>query len=351
MTTTSDAAEPRKPRVFRLDDPAVIEAAPAEAAPADLGPEPVSGAAPPAFTLPKLDVDRGIRWGALLFGALSLATSIALSLWFYRLVSVGLWREDWIGLALRLSVAVAGLALAAILLREIIGYSRLGRLGRLKADLTEAVAKPSAKADQAAVRRLLDLYGRRPELRWHAQRLKDHARDVHDAGALLALADRDLLAEVDGAARRLVTASSRRIATVTAFSPFASLMFAFTAVETLRMLRKLAAVYGGRPGFAGSMSLLRRVMTHLIATGSLALTDDLLGQFVGQGVVQRVSKRLGEGAFNGAMTARVGVAAIEVLRPLPFIAARPPRARDIAAEAMHELWRSAGSARVEKPAA
>ena len=70
------------------------------------------------------------------------------------------------------------------------------------------------------------------------------------------------------------------------------------------------------------------VLAHIIATGGIALTDDLLGQFLGQDLLRRLSRRLGEGAFNGALTARMGVAAIEVIRPLPFLAAKPPtRAR------------------------
>lgn len=71
---------------------------------------------------------------------------------------------------------------------------------------------------------------------------------------------------------------------------------------------------------------------HIVATGGLALTDDLLGQFIGQDIMRRLSRRLGEGIFNAALTARVGAAAIAVIRPLPFIEAPPIRARDFLAE-------------------
>ena len=71
------------------------------------------------------------------------------------------------------------------------------------------------------------------------------------------------------------------------------------------------------------------MLGHIVATGGIALTDDLLGQFLGQDLLRRLSRRLGEGAFNGALTARMGVAAIEVIRPLPFLAVTPPRVRDI----------------------
>lgn len=333
---------PRKPRVFKLDDPTLnTTATPArEEALGDLGPEPHSRAMPPPLHVPRLDLDRGIRWGALLFAALSAAATFALSLWFYRLVAIGLWSDDWIGWTMRVLVGIAAFALIMILLRELIGVMRLARLGRLKADVTAVLAKRDVKAEQAMAETLLKLYGGRPELRWHAQRMRTHMRDVHDPGALLALADRDLLAEIDGAARRDITAAARRVATVTALAPMAVIAVGYVAVENMRLLRRLATLYGGRPGFAGSLKLARRVIVHLVATGGVALTDDLLGQFIGQDLMRRLSARLGEGAFNGSLTARVGVAAIDVIRPLPFIDARPIRVRDVLAEALKGQWGS-----------
>ncbi len=339
---TASGPPPRQPRVFKLDDPALQDSAPTTDQPAhDFGPEPASGAASPPFSLPKLDVDRGMRWGALLFAALTTAATFALSIWFYRLVSVGVWRADWIGWTMRGLIALAALALVMILLREVIGIARLRRLNTLKRDVTAALTNRNFKHEQAVTAKILRLYSGRPELRWHAQRLREHMRDVHDPGALLALADRDLLAEIDGAARREITTSARRVATVTALSPMATLAVGFVAIENMRLLRRLAALYGGRPGFAGSLKLARRVIVHLVATGGIALTDDLLGQFIGQDLMRRLSQRLGEGAFNGALTARVGVAAIDVIRPLPFIEAAPVRVRAVLAEALKGQWSKA----------
>jgi putative membrane protein len=50
----------------------------------------------------------------------------------------------------------------------------------------------------------------------------------------------------------------------------------------------------------------------------LALSDDLIGSVAGGGVVSKLSRRFGEGVVNGALTARVGIAAMELCRPLPF---------------------------------
>ena len=162
---------------------------------------------------------------------------------------------------------------------------------------------------------------------------------MHDPGELLALADREILAPLDAEARRIVTRSAKRVATVTALSPMVLIAVTYVLIENLRLLRTLATLYGARPGFLGVLRLARMVFTHIVATGGIAMTDDLLGQFLGQDLLRRLSRRLGEGAFNGALTARIGVTALEVIRPLPFLAAKPPRVRDVLAEALKPLYR------------
>ncbi|GAB1395693.1 hypothetical protein MASR1M65_04700 [Saprospiraceae bacterium] len=50
----------------------------------------------------------------------------------------------------------------------------------------------------------------------------------------------------------------------------------------------------------------------------LASADDLIGSFAGGGLASKLSRRFGEGVVNGALTARIGIAAMELRRPLPF---------------------------------
>jgi putative membrane protein len=329
--------EPRKPRVFEPGDPSlVVEPEPAigpgsEAAPSDALPAPL---ARPTLA----DLGRsGLRWGAVLAASLAGAAALGAVAWFARLVSAALAREDWVGNATLALLLLAAFSAAMILLREIVGFSRLARLTRLRRDIAAAITERDSKRERRAAQRLAALYAHRPELAWSVRRFREHARDVHDAGELLALADRDVVGPLDAEARRLVTRSARRVATVTAMSPIMVIALSYVLFENLRLLRMLATLYGGRPGVVGVLKLARLVFTHMIATGGLAMTDDLLGQFLGQDLLRRLSRRLGEGAFNGALTARLGVAALDVIRPLPFLAAKPPRVRDILSEALKAL--------------
>lgn len=321
----SDPQAPRKPRVFAPDDPAVVVA---PATPEPTFEATTDGDADPA-SVPKRS---GFAWGALFLSAFASLAALAASVSFARFVSVALTRDDWVGWTAT-GLLFAGLVAGAVLLgREAVGMFRLRRLAGLRADAASALAARDLKLEAQVARRLTGLFADRTDLAWPLSRFREHQRDVHDAGGLLALADRDLMVPLDTQARRLVLKSAKRVATVTAMSPMALIAVGFVAFENLRMMRALAALYGGRPGFIGALRLFKLVVGHLIATGGVALTDDLLGQFVGQDVLRRLSRRLGEGAFNGALTARLGTAAIEVTRPLPFIEATPVRARDFIAE-------------------
>jgi putative membrane protein len=64
----------------------------------------------------------------------------------------------------------------------------------------------------------------------------------------------------------------------------------------------------------------------------MAAGESLFQQVLGHGIAARISTRLGEGVINGILTARVGLAAIDVCRPLPFVFAKPPRLADIIGE-------------------
>lgn len=328
--------EPRQPRAFKLDDPALVtepeletaEAIPGE--PPDIGP-----LARPTFA----DVGRrSLRWGALLLTALAGAASLGLAAWFARFVSAALARDDWVGTATLALLLIAAFAALMIALRELIGFTRLARLARLRSDVAAALGERDRKRERRAALRLAALYSRRRELAWGIKRFREHARDVHDAGELLTLAEREILTSLDTDARRIVTRSAKRVATVTALSPMVLIAVSYVLIENLRLLRTLATLYGARPGFLGVVKLARMVFTHIVATGGLAMTDDLLGQFLGQDLLRRLSRRLGEGAFNGALTARIGVTALTVIRPLPFLAAKPPRVRDVLAEALKPLF-------------
>ena len=220
-----------------------------------------------------------------------------------------------------IAVLLAGSVLLALLLiglRELAAFSRLARLDRLHAETEAALAAHDLGAARAVLDRLMVLYARREDTSWGRERLTERRDDILDADGLLGLAERELLAPLDAAATREIESAARTVAAVTAIVPLALADVATAMVANLRMIRRIAEIYGGRGGVLGSIRLGRAVMTHLVATGAVAVGDDMLGSIAGGGMLSRLSRRFGEGVVNGALTARVGVAAMEVCRPLPF---------------------------------
>jgi putative membrane protein len=122
----------------------------------------------------------------------------------------------------------------------------------------------------------------------------------------------------------------------------ADVVAALTA--NMRMIRRIAEIYGGRAGTLGAWRLTRTVITHLVATGMVAVGDDMLEPIIGSGLVGKISRRFGEGFVNGALTARVGVAAMEVCRPLPFRKSTRPSVTGMVRRALSGLFSKGDSA-------
>ncbi|MDC1229223.1 YcjF family protein [Octadecabacter sp.] len=217
-----------------------------------------------------------------------------------------------------IAVGLVGLFCAVLMLitlRELAAFARLRRVDRIQNSAADALAEDNLKGARAVTAQIKALYRNRDDTSWGRSEFDDRSGDIMDADGLLGLAETTILAPLDACARLEVEAAARQVATVTAIVPLA-LADVFTALTSnMRMIRRIAEVYGGT---LGSWSLMRQVLAHLVATGAMAVGDDLIGSVAGGGVLSKVSRRFGEGIINGALTARVGVAAIEVCRPLPF---------------------------------
>ncbi|WP_412505860.1 YcjF family protein, partial [Roseovarius sp. SYSU LYC5161] len=249
----------------------------------------------------------------------------------------GLEYPAFLDLAARLGCV--GVEALIIALREAVALARLSRLDSLHRAAATALADADLSGARRVVDRLVRLYAGREDTRWGRDRLADLGPDQFDAAALLDVAERELLAPLDAAAQREVEAAARQVATVTALVPLALADVVGALAANLRMIRRIAEIYGGRAGVIGAWRLARAVIAHLVATGAVAVGDDMLSSVAGGGLLSRLSRRFGEGLVNGALTARVGVAAMEVCRPLPFGPSRRPSVSGTVGRALSGLFR------------
>lgn len=235
----------------------------------------------------------------------------------------------WVGLGVLSAFIVAVLALAT---REIFALRRLRVLDALRRDAALATAENDQHRATDVVDSLAGIFADRPDLARARQSVSDHLPHLFDGHEIVALAERSLMSPLDARAKALTAASARRVALVTAVSPRALVDIAFVVYESIRLAGAIAALYGARPGFFGFWRLTGAILTHLAVTGGLVLTDGIVEQLVGQGIAAKLSARLGEGVVNGLMTVRVGIAAMRVVRPLPFETQPQPVVRDFIPE-------------------
>jgi putative membrane protein len=339
------AQPPRGPRIFRTDDSRLLQSdnSLADEGSADeaVGERPAEQVQSSAML--RLMRLRRIGWGTIFFSALGGLVSIALGIWVTNFVTDLFARSGWLGyLALTLA-ALAALAALIIILRELLGFLRLGRIASIRLSAQDALDLKDKKQAEATTRSLEALFSARTEMKSGVRQMARHRREVLEADELLTLAERELMRPLDREARRLISTSVRRVALITAVSPSAIVDVVFVAMENLAMVRRLATLYGGRPGFLGSLKLARLVLGHIALTGGVALGEDLIQQLVGHGLTAKLSTRLGEGVINGAFTGRIGISAIDLCRPLPFIEAERPRLRNFIAELRRVQPESANS--------
>lgn len=324
--------KPRRPRAFSLGDSRLTSPAPTQAETSASAPSSDKTAEPAIAPIPARTQRKGWSWGAIFFSALGALVSLALGLWVADFVGRLFAREDWLGyLALALAV-IAAFAALMIILREALGFIRLARVASIRSEADTAILRGDKRLALSASQGVEALFSGRQELGWGTKRLREHRGDILDARELLILTERELLTPLDRQARVLIAASARRVSLITAVSPSAVLDVGFVAFENLGMLRRLATLYGGRPGFLGSLKLARLVMSHIALTGCVALGEDVVQQLIGHGLTARLSAKLGEGIMNGAFTGRIGIAAVELCRPLPFLELDRPRLRDVITE-------------------
>jgi putative membrane protein len=337
----SEKAPHRRPATFKLDDPGVVVMDPDHSSRPARGTVQITPEADPAqlpmpIDVPLVPARRGFRWGTLFLAATGGLVLLGLGLGIVNLIEDLFARSESLGLLGVAFAIAAALALTVVIAREAFGLARLATIEKLHLRAAEVLVSDDRAASRAIVDDLLKLAHQNPQLARARAALAGHADDIIDGADMIRLAERELMTPLDQEARRLVSSAAQRVSIVTAVSPRALIDVLFVFVASLRMIRQLARLYGGRPGAIGMIRLMRHVIGHLAITGGMAASDSLVQQMLGHGIAAKLSQRLGEGVLNGLLTARLGLAAIDVTRPLPFTALPRPALADLAKDLLRK---------------
>lgn len=333
----------RKPTHFKLDDPAIVkeieELEQAESQSLEKEADELRNELP-APEIEPASASKGFQsklmpWGLLLFtsilGLLGLSLIAAISNTLTAMIA----RADWLAVLAICLIALAILSAAIMVLQDIIALSQLSKLSSLAEKGRHIHSDNALKDARKYVNSINELYEYRSELAWQTARLKEHKKTIMDGAEVIELVDSELGAKLDEQASNVITATARKVSLITAIAPGPFIDMAAVAVLNIRMIRSISEVYGVRPGFFGIIKLIRKVLTHLALSGGIAVTGDLLRPLIGSSIAGKISRRLGEGIFNGGLTIRIGLSATEIARPIPYVSIKRPSFTRLATSALN----------------
>jgi putative membrane protein len=277
-------------------------------------PPPAPPALLPAPPLPRRAARLG-RWfvgalGALLVGLLALDAVDFLTAQFER---------SWaLGAVFSALIAAVVVTAAALILREASAYRRLRHVEHARARLLAPEAGPAH-----IIEALEEGFGRTAAF----ASFRAGLHGGHGPEHLLLLFAEQVLRPLDRDAYQAVGRAARDVAVVTAVAPTALLDTAIMLWRTLRMVRRVAEIYGHRAGLVGTWYLLRRIVTGAAVVAATDVAGNLLAQQLGGALAEVVAAKLGEGAVAATRVSRIGLYTMQLCRVLPFDAADAPTMR------------------------
>jgi len=150
------------------------------------------------------------------------------------------------------------------------------------------------------------------------QKWQQALNDGHSDSELLQLYSRLVLSKVDEKAMAEIARFSTEAVVLVALSPVAIIDMLIMLWRNLRMINKVAGLYGLKLGYWSRIKLIKQVFVNMIYAGASELIADFGSEMIGADLLGKLSGRLAQGLGAGMLTARLGVKTMQLCRPIPF---------------------------------
>jgi putative membrane protein len=158
----------------------------------------------------------------------------------------------------------------------------------------------------------------------------------HSQAELLQLYSRVVLTKVDEKALAEVAKFSTEATVLVALSPVAIIDMLIMLWRNLRMINKIAGLYGLKLGYWSRIKLIKQVFINMVYAGASELVADFGTEMIGADLLGKVSGRLAQGLGAGMLTARLGVRTMQLCRPIPFTE-QSPRLGHVRKEVLNKI--------------
>ncbi|MFT6919979.1 MAG: putative membrane protein [Cognaticolwellia sp.] len=148
---------------------------------------------------------------------------------------------------------------------------------------------------------------------WQQLNLKEY-NDVE----IMQLYARNVLSQVDQKALKEIAKFSSESVVLVALSPIAIIDMLLMLWRNLRLVNKIAALYGLKLSYWSRVKLIKQVIINMAYAGASELVADLGAELLGAELLGKLSARMAQGLGAGMLTARLGLKAMHLCRPIPF---------------------------------
>ncbi|PSV47986.1 YcjF family protein [Photobacterium sp. GB-36] len=160
---------------------------------------------------------------------------------------------------------------------------------------------------------------------------------THNDREILELYDRLVVSQQDKLARKLVAKYSSDAAVMVALSPLAVADMLLVAWRNLRLIEQVSRVYGVELGYWSRIKLLKLVLANMAFAGASEVITDLGMDMLSMDLAGRMSTRVAQGVSIGLLTGRLGLKAISLVRPLPWLPGEQPKLAEIRSDLFKQL--------------
>ncbi|MBA6223863.1 TIGR01620 family protein [Colwellia sp. MB02u-18] len=135
---------------------------------------------------------------------------------------------------------------------------------------------------------------------------------------IMQLYARNVLSQVDQKALKEIAKFSSESVVLVALSPIAIIDMLLMLWRNLRLVNKIAALYGLKLSYWSRVKLIKQVIINMAYAGASELVADLGADLLGAELLGKLSARMAQGLGAGMLTARLGLKAMHLCRPIPF---------------------------------
>lgn len=194
---------------------------------------------------------------------------------------------------------------------------RISDLEQLRGEMRQALEDPARRLALDWLDRLQGVYRGTPRAAELATAISGLDAS-HSAEEVARRLNQQFYQPLDSRARQLIRRESSSTGLLVATSPWITLDLLLVLWRNLRMMQKVAQIYGLPAGQLSRWRLARQVLRNIALAGGTELAIGALSESLLSGLFEKLAARVGQGMGVGLYSARLGHFTLDLCRAVPL---------------------------------